>query len=236
VGEEPAMEQTNLLRKLFISDKRRRIYPKGTIIVTQGSKLDEAFFVEKGIIRVCDFDRQGSQHVAAILTKNNIFPFSWLISDLAHDKALYYYQAATEVTCYTVDTASARHLINSNAELSSLFLAMLTKSYFNSISRIQNLQKTNVEEKVDFIIYYLAVLLGKNTSEKIYELDASFTHQEVADLAGLTRESVSRQLKKNKYRRVIIKYDNVLRINLEPLNIDYMPPIFDVSPAQKKDT
>jgi CRP/FNR family cyclic AMP-dependent transcriptional regulator len=224
------MEQTNLLRKAFVSAKHKHVYPKGTIIVMQGTSLHEAFFIEKGIVRVCDFDRQGSQHIVAILTKNYIFPFNWLLDDMPSLKSLSYYQAATEVVCYTVDVEEAKRLINNDFELSSRLLNMMTKSYFNSISRIQNLQKTNVEEKVDFIINYLTILLGEKTSGKIYKLDSQFTHQDVADLAGLTRESVSRQLKKTKYKQMMMKKEGGMIIDLSGLSTDKMPPIFSVSP------
>ena len=221
------MAQSDELKDIFLSENRRILYPKGAIIVMQDSKLADAYSIHKGIVKVCDFDRQGSQNTIALLTKNHIFPFSWLVTGLAEDNALYYYQAATEVICYRANIDALRKLVSHNLSVATLLVNLITRSYINSVSRIQNLQKTNVEEKVDFIIYYLAILLGKQQEKNIYELETPFTHQDVADLAGLTRESVSRQFKKSKYQQVIQKKQkDGMTINLNNLDINNMPPIF----------
>jgi CRP/FNR family cyclic AMP-dependent transcriptional regulator len=224
------MAGTNQLRELFEKDNNRRHYPKGEIIIMQGNALDCAYLIESGIVRVIDFDQNGEQRTVALLTKHHIFPFSWLLSQTHEQGALYYYQALTNVTCYTANTDEVRDLVSNNTELAWKMVDILAKSYLNALSRLQNLQKTNVEEKVDFIIYYLAILLGKNIKGNKIEIDGNFTHQEIADLAGLTRESVSRQLKKEKYSHIIVKDSHGLMINLENLNTTNMPPIFMVNP------
>jgi CRP-like cAMP-binding protein len=223
------MTSTNHIRELFERDNNRRHYPKGEIIIMQGNSLEETYLIESGIVRVIDFDQSGEQRTVALITKHHMFPFSWL-SQIHGQGALYYYQALTNVTCYTTNTDKVRDLVGNNAELAWKMVDVLAKSYLNALSRLQNLQKTNVEEKVDFIIYYLAILLGKNTKGNKIEIDGTFTHQEIADLAGLTRESVSRQLNKVKYNHIIVKNNNGMMINLEHLNTTNMPPIFTVNP------
>jgi CRP/FNR family cyclic AMP-dependent transcriptional regulator len=224
------MAEFNHIRKLFVEVNSRRQFPKGAIIIMQGNALDEAYLIEEGIVRVIDFDRDGEQRTLALLTKNHIFPFSWLLSrPLEQDAAIYYYQAVTDIRCYSASINTVSELVSKDAALSWKTVDVLAKSYFNALSRLQNLQKTNVEEKVDFIIYYLATLLGKTTSGHKIEIESLFTHQEIADLAGLTRESVSRQLKKDKYKKIIIKKNNSMVINLERLNTSEMPPVFKVN-------
>jgi CRP-like cAMP-binding protein len=141
---------------------------------------------------------------------------------------MYFYQAVTDVELYIADVEIVRDLVRNNALLSWRFVDILSKSYINAVSRLQNLQKTKVEEKVDFIIYYLAIILGKEVGENKFEIDSIFTHQEIADLAGLTRESVSRQLHKTKYKNIIRKENNKIYIDLNTLNRESMPVIFSI--------
>jgi CRP/FNR family cyclic AMP-dependent transcriptional regulator len=223
------MVETDQLRKLFIDAKHRRTYPKGAIILMQSSFLEEAYLISKGIVRVVDFDQNGEQRTVTIITKNHIFPFSWLLTSLPSQGSLYFYQAVTDVELYLADVNIVRDLVRNNAQLSWRFVDILAKSYVNAMSRLQNLQKTKVEEKVDFVIYYIAVMLGKKIGENNYEVDSIFTHQEIADLAGLTRESVSRQLKKTKYNKIIHKDKGKIQLNLNYMDVSSMPAIFPVN-------
>jgi CRP/FNR family cyclic AMP-dependent transcriptional regulator len=222
------MAESNQLKKLFLSANTRRKYTKGSIILMQNSNTDEAYLIEKGIVGVIDFDQNGEQRSITILSQDHIFPLSWLLTSIPDSGSLYYYKALTDVELYLNNIDTVRDFVRNNALLSWRFVDILAKSYVNAVSRIQNLQKTNVEEKIDFIIYYLAILLGKSIGENKYEIDGIFTHQEIADLAGLTRESVSRQLKKTKYKKIIIKSNGKILLDLSQLDIDAMPVVFPV--------
>jgi CRP-like cAMP-binding protein len=222
------MAESGQVRNLFELANHRRKYPKGSIILMQSSKVKEAYFIDKGIVRVVDFDQNGEQRTVTIIAKNHIFPFSWLLTSIPELGAMYFYQAVTDVELYIADVEIVRDLVRNNALLSWRFVDILSKSYINAVSRLQNLQKTKVEEKVDFIIYYLAIILGKEVGENKFEIDSIFTHQEIADLAGLTRESVSRQLHKTKYKNIIRKENNKIYIDLNSLDRASMPVIFSI--------
>jgi CRP-like cAMP-binding protein len=222
------MAETDQLRNLFESANHRRKFSKGSIILMQTSKLEEAYLIDKGIVRVIDFDQNGEQRTVTILAKNHIFPFSWLLTSLPDLGAMYFYQAVTDVELFLADIEIVRDLVRNDALLSWRIVDVMAKSYINAVSRIQNLQKTKVEEKVDFIIYYLAVMLGKKIGENKIEVESIFTHQEIADLAGLTRESVSRQLNKSKYKQIIRKQNSKIYIDLKDLDIKTMPTIFPI--------
>jgi CRP-like cAMP-binding protein len=222
------MVEIDQLRNLFLSANHRRKYPKGSIILMQSSKLEDAYFIDKGIVRVIDFDQNGEQRTVTIIAKNHIFPFSWLLADLPDSGAMYFYQAVTDVELYIADVGIVRDLVRNNALISWRFVDILAKSYMNAISRMQNLQKTKADEKVDFIIYYLAIMLGKKIGENKFEIDSIFTHHEIADLAGLSRESVSRQLNKAKYKKIIRKVNGKIFIDLNHLSQENMPIIFPI--------
>jgi CRP-like cAMP-binding protein len=122
------MAEINQLRQLFESANHRREYPKGAIIIMQGNALDEAYLIDEGIIRVIDFDQNGEQRTVALLTKNHIFPFSWLLNISPENGVLYYYQALTDAACYTADVKKVRDLVSGSASLSWRLIDMLAKN------------------------------------------------------------------------------------------------------------
>jgi CRP-like cAMP-binding protein len=227
--EDPAMDP-NPLRQLFESTNRKRVYPKGSVIVMQGGDTSEVFMITSGLVRVYDIDSTGTNRTVAIIAENSIFPFMWLLANESESGAAYFYQAVTSVTCLSATRVEARKLLNDPA-VSCRMIDLLTKAYVNAGARIQNIQHSQVSERVDFIIYYLAMILGEEKSEGIYKINAPITHQEIADLAGLNRETISRQMTKKKYKDVMQRKQGSTYINLSPLDIDSMPKIFRLKAA-----
>jgi CRP-like cAMP-binding protein len=114
-----------------------------------------------------------------------------------------------------------------NVETCFKLLDILTKSYINSTARIRTLQRSNVIEKIDFILYYIAQLYGNNVLDGgIIEINAPITHQEIADLAGLTRESISRQMSKPKYQKILQTRRGKTYIDLSSLDVQSMPKVY----------
>jgi CRP-like cAMP-binding protein len=114
---------------------------------------------------------------------------------------------------------------------------ILVRSYINAGARITNLQKSNVAERIEFVLYYLAILLGNKTEEGFVEINAILTHQEISDLAGVSRETVSRQLTKKKYNDVFWKKNSKSYVNLNRLESHKMPKVYplEVSINPKSD-
>lgn len=223
------MNQPDSIQKFFESNNRKRKFPKNSIVIMHGGSLDEVFFINEGIIRVFNYDNRGEQRTITFVSKNHIFPFAWLQFELPKSGALFYYQALTDVVCYAASMESLRNFVHGNSEITWRLLDILSKSYYNAAARIERLQKSNVAEKVDFILYYLAMSFGSSQKEDAYVIDALITRKEIADLAGLTRETVSNQMKKPKYKDIFLKKGKTTLINVSKLDVHSMPTVYRVS-------
>lgn len=220
------MDRSQSLQRLFERANRLRRYPKGSIIIMQGGSLDEAYRIIAGLVKVYDIDSSGSQRTVALYAKGHIMPASWLLSEKPPGGALFFYEAFTEVQCYTLPRDELRAFIDNHPKIARFFADAATKAYLNATARIQNLQRSNVGERVDFILYYLAKILGQPSEQQgTYMLEIAVTHQIIADLAGLARESVSNQLKKAKYNKIFYKRDSGTLINISGLDTEAMPKL-----------
>jgi CRP/FNR family cyclic AMP-dependent transcriptional regulator len=222
--------QKGLLGSLFEKTNRRRFYPKGSFIILQSSAVDEVYLITNGLVRIYSIDSSGNQHTVAFFSENHIMPVSWLLSSPPTEGATFFYQAATDTSCYSVFYDDVRQFMQANTEICIMLLDTLTKQYINSASRIQTLQRSNASEKIDFIIYYIATLCGRSPGNNgIREVTAPITHQEIADLAGLTRESVSRQMSKPKYKKILYVDKNITYFDLSKLNLQAMPKVYPLN-------
>jgi CRP-like cAMP-binding protein len=223
------MSGQNLLGQLFETTNRRRFYPKGSIIILQGSAVDEVYFIIKGLVRIYNIDSSGNQHTVALFSENNIMPTAWLLSEIPKEGIIFFYQAVIDTSCYSVLRSEVRKFMSENIETCFNLLDVLTKTYINSTARIQTLQRSNVHEKVDFIIYYIAQLFGNNLQDNgIVEINAPITHQEIADLTGLTRESISRQMSKPKYHNILHTENGKTYIDLTDIDTKSMPKVYPI--------
>jgi CRP/FNR family cyclic AMP-dependent transcriptional regulator len=222
------LSQQNIYQ-FFKTANRRRFYPKGSIIILQGSSINEVYFIVSGLVRIYSIDKLGNQHTVALFSENHVMPISWLLTDPGKDGALFFYQAITDTSCYSMLRDEVRHYMRGNIDSCFLLLDVLAKSYLNSAARIQTLQRSNASEKIDFVLYYVAQLYGRNISgNELVELKAPITHQEIADLAGLTRESISRQLTKLKYHSVLYLINGKTFIDLSKLDVQSMPKVYSL--------
>jgi CRP/FNR family cyclic AMP-dependent transcriptional regulator len=223
------MSQQNRLKQLFESANHSRFYPKGSMIFLRGSVVDEAYFIAKGLVKIYNIDNSGNQHTVALFSENHVMPISWPLLTSPQEGAIFYYQAIIDTECFALQRSELYKFLEMHSSVCFKLIDNLTKSYINSTARIQKLQHSNVAEKVDFILYYIAQLFGrKANSDDLVQINAPITHQEIADLAGLTRESVSRQMSKQKYHSIIYTKKGKTFINLQDIDTRSMPKVYSL--------
>jgi CRP-like cAMP-binding protein len=86
--------------------------------------------------------------------------------------------------------------------------------------RLNALQHSRASDKLIYTLHYLAVSHGRPTSDpQVIEILLALTHQDFANLTGLTRETTATELNKLKTRKVISYGKRVpYTVNLKQLN------------------
>lgn len=175
-----------------------RKYHKGQIICYQGDRPSYIYFVTRGHIRYYDIDEQGNEKILHIIGPSNIFPM------------LYAYDVTDEVTAFyaTIDNAEVvmiplqefREKINSDVKFSNILTRWFLTEIDQLVYRISNFERTDSRNRVLTTLKYLAINYGHK--EKGWtRINFPVTQQFIADLTGLTRETVSasmQELEKSK--------------------------------------
>jgi CRP-like cAMP-binding protein len=207
----------------------KRSFQKGSIIIYQRDSVEDLYLIDSGYVSLYDIDLQHHARIAAIYPKNQIFPLSWLLKEPLGTGATFFYEAITDVVCVRISRANVHEFLKDNPEHYQELLDMMTKGFINSIGRIYNLQKSNVDERVNYILNFFASAYGRIDVDRIAEIDTAFTHKTIGDFAGLSREVVSRQLAKPKYKRILRREGSKVLIDLKLLNVDSMPDVYRVN-------
>ncbi|ABW19668.1 Crp/Fnr family transcriptional regulator [Alkaliphilus oremlandii] len=163
---------------------------KGTIIFMEGDKGEAFYFIKSGKIKIYKTTPDGRELIFAILSHGDVFAEVALFNDVA-------YPAGAEVledACIgTIRNEDLEELIRKNAEIALHIIKEFSKKLYNSQQKVKELALGDTYARTAQTILKLAKSNGKETSEGI-EIHLDISRQELANLIGTARETVSRAL------------------------------------------
>lgn len=191
----------NYLRT-FLDRHPTRSFKKGEIIIFQGEAPRSAFVVKKGTVKAYNLSVNGDEKPVAFYTADNAFPASWIYGKLP--SAIYYYEAFTpEVEVHAIDRNEFVEFIRKRPELLYQELERLLADQLGGSIRLNALQHSRASDKLVYTLHYLALTHGRPLEDGKFELKLELTHQDFANLTGLTRETAATELNKLKKQGVI---------------------------------
>lgn len=212
---KPSQELVNLLQK-----GRQYKIPKGQVIQ---STDDRRVFnlVIKGYVKRYLIGNDGSYGVQVVYGPSDMFPITLAFSavfnrEINESPETYYYEAMTDVELYTIDESTLIDAVKQNPLLYKDFFGIAGARLHSTLHGLENLTLTNSYHRVAHEVLYIARKFGEKTI-KGTRIPLPLTHQDLADILSLTRETVSTamvQLRKNK---LILTNKNIIVPNLEKL-------------------
>lgn len=194
-----------------------RSYKKGEIIIFQGEAPRTAYVMKKGVVKVYNLSANGDEKPVGFYTPLETFPGAW-----AYDRmpsSIYYYEAFDDVEVYLVPKKEYVEFIRSHPEAMFDELMRFVTDHVGKSMRLNALQHSRAGDKLVYTLHYLALSHGKLIAPKVMEIGLTLTHQDFANLTGLTRETAATELNKLKHMGIITYGKHTpYRIKLDKLN------------------
>lgn len=166
---------------------------------------------------------EGNLGVQAIYGPGDIFPLTVVFKqlfdlDIYLGPETYYYETMTSATIGIVDGASLRRRIKKYPALYRTLLRTAGARLRSNIQFLENLRLHGAYGKTAHQLAYLAQQFGKPTSEGI-RIRTPLIHQDIADIIGTTRETVTASIIKLRHKNLIrtdghflvLDYDELIR-------------------------
>ncbi len=201
--------------KHYFQEKNLRSFKKGTIILYQGDISPCVYYVRSGYIRIYDIDDHGNQKLIMIFGRDNMFPNARLTS--SPSPSAYYWEAMTDCQMYCADANEMVRSIKADRELAYCLYDYSVKLIATLQNRILGLLQTFTSQKVPMVLKFLLDYAG-HTKAGQGTLDVAISHQDIASLASVARETVSLEMKKLKNQGVISYQGRKLVIDTEKLD------------------
>ena len=200
------------LNKLLLKGRQYKI-PKGQIIQ---STDDRRVFnlLKEGYVKRYLISNDGSYGVQVIYGPKDTFPITLAFStvfkrELNESPETYYYEAMTDVELFTIDESALGEAIESDPILYRDMFGICGVRLHSTLHGLENLTLSNSYHRVAHELVFLAKKFGSEKKGGV-EIQVPLTHQDLADILSLTRETVSTamvQLRKNKF---IVTNKNIL--------------------------
>lgn len=191
-------------------------YEKGDVILQQDIEPSCALVVKSGVVKMYNITSRGEEKPIGFTVKNGLFPLGWIFNRI--HKAQYFYEALNDCEIYSIPKAELLDFINRSSEAMQQVLEHSVWENISNQMRINALGHSKAYEKVLHTIHYLALCFGRDLQTDIVEIPLPLTQQDVANFTGLTRETISVELKKLASQEVIFSRNRNFVVLTDRLN------------------
>lgn len=175
----------------FLSQFPLRRYPKGQMLVTPHDEPPCIYFIETGKVRKYDVTRYGDQVVMNVFGVSMLFPLPWVLNRTPNQ---YYYEALVPLTVRCIPTDEMNAYLKKDPALVYDLLQKVYAGLESTQRRVVYLTRGTARSRLLFDLQIEARRSGEMREDGSCVVTISET--ELADRAGLSRETISRELAK----------------------------------------
>lgn len=182
-----------------------KTYKKGSyLFMGHDDMSDTIFLVERGKVNVYESTFEGKKIIIEQLSRGDfwgyLFPSTKASTLISH-----FAQAHTDALVSRMNRIDFLAFLQSRPDVSLRLIQNLSEKLMIAESRIKDLALASAEQRLVRELIRLSAQHGKTRGEKVI-IEARFTHEQLADRIGMTRETVTRTL-------ILLKKEKIISIN-----------------------
>jgi CRP/FNR family transcriptional regulator len=167
--------------------------PKHHVLFSPGAPSEAIYFIEKGRVRLTRLSPEGKTVILALLGPGDfIGEAAWEAGE--HDS---YAETLEESRVYQIGREAFQNFIRTNPEFGIRLIQVIGMRLTQAQARIEDLVFRQVPSRIARLLITLADSHGKVTPKGI-KVEYPLTHQEIADMVGSSRVTVTQIL--NRFR------------------------------------
>lgn len=176
----------------FFSGFKNISFKKGEAILRADNEPHGVLYLKKGYVRLYSLSKDAQELTLIIFKPEDFFPMMWAINATPNT---YYLEAMTAVEIYQAPREQFLNFIKNNSEVLFAITSRILTRLGGVLSRMEYAIFGNARNKVAAIILICAERFGTYDKENII-IQVPLTHQDIANLIGVARETVSIEMEK----------------------------------------
>lgn len=173
---------------------------KGAYLKPIDTKPEGVFLLKQGVVRCFAFSKEGAELTINMFKPISFFPVGWAIN---HSDDNYAYQAMTDVKVCLAPQKEFEVFLKNNPDVVYDLLRRIYKGLDGYFLRMEALLTTSPYFRT---VVQLAICTRRFGVLEDKKYKVGITHAHLASLAGLSRETVTREMKKL-IRQKIVSYE-----------------------------
>ncbi len=186
------LKEEDLEKILSITNMKQ--YKKGSVIFMEGDKGEAFYFIKSGKIKISKSSKDGKELILNIYGENHVFAEVTIFNDISYPATA---EVLEDATVGVIRNGDLEKLIKYNAEMGLNLIKILSKRLFNAQMKLKQLALNDTYSRTADTLIRLSQNLAMERNGQI-EFNLELSRQELANMIGTARETVSRVLSRFK--------------------------------------
>lgn len=191
-----------------LSKYPKRQYPKGQIIVFADESPEHIYYIVKGKVIKYDISYRGDEVIVNIFKPPAFFPLSWAVNG-SHNS--YFYKTDDETELHVVPAEDAVKFLKDNPDVMYDLIQRIYRGTDGMLARMVQLMSGTAKSRLLHELVTEARRFGEKQSDGSYKLKLS--ESDLAARAGMSRETVNREIHKIKEAQLVKVEKNYIVVN-----------------------
>lgn len=183
----------------------RHTVPKGQVV--QVSSRNLLFYVRSGYIKRYLITDTGAESIQTINGPGEVFPLTpvfkiLLQQEIYRGSEMYFYEAMSDARLYSIGEPELVAAVEADPTLYKELLSVAGSRLSSNIQRLENVSLVSARRRVAHHLAYLAQKFGNQDKGTIL-IQVPLTHQDIAAMLSLARETVSHVMGGLKNKKII---------------------------------
>lgn len=168
-------------------------------VVISSDDSNKVFYLNQGYIRLFTISKEGDELTLHIFSSSSVFPLLW-----SNQLDGYYFESLTPVEVYPAEKNTFQQFIARNSGANLEIMQQLTAFSESIMKKLESKIFGDAYQQVAATILDLAECFGQKDQGQA-TISYWFTHQDIANLTGLSRERVTMEIN-NLLKEKLISY------------------------------
>lgn len=169
-----------------------RIYKKNEVLFDEGSIANNMFFVNEGKVKLYKYTKEGKEQILHVLSEGEFFGELNLLKSSIHNFSS---KAIKDCKICVISNEKMKDIIVRNPHIGIKLLGSVGERLSDVENLAQSLATNDADSRVAYLLIDLLDKYGSRTLEK-KEIKLPMSREDMANCVGVTRETMSRKLKK----------------------------------------
>lgn len=192
-----------------------RKFKKGQTLLFQGEVPRYAYVVKSGTVKTYNISPLGEEQLISLSSEYDILPEAWFLGEAS--VAYYFYEAFTDCTVYAIPREELVKKVEESPEFTSRMLKRFMRLYVGASVHINALEQPRSRDKLVHLMHYLMMRFGEDINSKKTRINLRLTHQTLANMLGITRETIATEIARLRREKVLDYKQQTYIINREAL-------------------